>query len=123
MGQVFYYEIATLSQLHNPANARAMQATACEFESVRTFNSYILATCVNKRPDPNFFLQAAHCSLRNAYQHTAAVANTSCDCCQPEQSARTSRWRSTANRLQSDGNTRHRLTGFFETVFLIYCIA
>ena len=40
-GQVFHYEIATLSQLHNPVNARVIQANACEFESVRTGHSDI----------------------------------------------------------------------------------
>ena len=51
-GQVFHYEIATLSQLHNPANTRVMQANACEFESEGTGHSDILAKYDNERPDP-----------------------------------------------------------------------
>ena len=54
-GQVFHYEIATLSQLHNPANARVMQANACEFESERTGYRDVLAKYDNERPDPFSF--------------------------------------------------------------------
>ena len=51
-GQVFYYEIATLSQLHNPVNAHVMQANACEFELERRGHSDILAKYDNERPNP-----------------------------------------------------------------------
>ena len=55
MGQVFYYEIATLSQRQNPVNACVMQSNACEFESERTGHSDILAKYNNERPDPFSF--------------------------------------------------------------------
>ena len=51
-GQVFNYEITTLSQLHNPVNTRVMQANACEFELKKRGRRDILAKYDNERPNP-----------------------------------------------------------------------
>ena len=77
-GQVFHYELVTLTQLRNPVDARVMQAHACEFESVRTGHSDILAKYNNERKWGQVFHYelAALIRLRNPVDANLGSGNT-----------------------------------------------